>query len=40
MAYVIECGKFTRIDAVWQKVVTNFFQKLQAIQIGPITEQI
>ena len=29
-----------KLNAVWQKVVTNFFQKLQAIEIGPITEQI
>ena len=27
-------------NAVWQAVVTNFVQKLQAIEIGPITEQI
>ena len=27
-------------NAVWQKVVTNFVQNLQAIQIATITEQI
>ena len=27
-------------NAVWEKVVTNFVQNLQAIQIAPITEQI